>query len=66
MRDALKRDLKILCVESEASRLMNVFLCLVIRDIRDYANSHKNKRWQPYAIAVASVYIKELLIVIPA
>ena len=66
VRDALKRDMNILCVEMEAAGLMNTFPCLVIRGICDYADSHKNKRWQPYAAAVAAAYMKELLMVIPA
>jgi nucleoside phosphorylase len=65
VRDELKRDMKILCVEMEAAGLMNDFPCLVIRGICDYADSHKNKRWQSYAAAVASAYMKELLTVIP-
>jgi hypothetical protein len=32
----------------------------------DYADSHKNKRWQPYAAGTAAAYAKELLLVIPA
>jgi len=39
---------------------------LVIRGICDYADSHKNKRWQPYAAATAAAYAKELLSIIPA
>ena len=66
VRDELTRDIKILCVEIKAAGLINNFLCLVIRGICDYADSHKNKRWQPYAAAVASAYMKELLMVIPA
>jgi nucleoside phosphorylase len=65
-RDALKKDMHILCVEMEAAGLMNNFPCLVIRGICDYADSHKNKRWQPYAAAVAAAYMKELLLIIPA
>jgi nucleoside phosphorylase len=44
---------------------MDDFPCLVIRGICDYADSHKNKIWQPYAAAVAGAYAKELLFVIP-
>lgn len=44
---------------------MDSFPCLVIRGICDYADSHKNKIWQPYAAAVAAAYAKELLLVIP-
>jgi nucleoside phosphorylase len=45
--------------------MMDSFPCLVIRGICDYADSHKNKIWQPYAAATAAAYAKELLIVIP-
>jgi nucleoside phosphorylase len=65
-RDKLRTDLGILCVEMEAADLMDEFSCLVIRGICDYADSHKNKRWQPYAAATAAAYTKELLSIIPA
>ena len=45
---------------------MDDFPCLVIRRICDYADIHKDKRWQPYAAAVAAAYAKELLCVTPA
>jgi nucleoside phosphorylase len=64
-RDKLKREMKILCFEMEAAGLMDSFPCLVIRGICDYADSHKNKMWQPYAAATAAGYMKELLSVIP-
>jgi nucleoside phosphorylase len=44
---------------------MDSFRCLVIRGISDYADSHKNKMWYPYAAATAAAYAKELLLVIP-
>jgi nucleoside phosphorylase len=43
---------------------MDSFPCLVIRGICDYADSHKNKIWQPYAAATAAAFAKELLLVI--
>jgi nucleoside phosphorylase len=72
IRDGLQRDRlsselgNILCFEMEAAGLMNSFPCLVIRGICDYADSHKNKMWQPYAAATAAAYAKEILSVIPA
>ncbi|KAL4860374.1 hypothetical protein BDV12DRAFT_205144 [Aspergillus spectabilis] len=48
----------------EAAGLMDLFPCLVIQGICDYADSHKNKVWQPYAAATAACYAKELLQVI--
>ncbi|KAH7111344.1 nucleoside phosphorylase domain-containing protein, partial [Dendryphion nanum] len=66
MRDKLSRDLGgVLCFEMEAAGLMNSFPCLVIRGICDYADSHKNKMWQPYAAGTAAAYAKEVLSVIP-
>jgi nucleoside phosphorylase len=65
-RDKLRRDLGILCVEMEAAGLMDELSCLVIRGICDYADSHKNKKWQPYAAATAAAFAKELLSIIPA
>ena len=35
--------------------LINAFPCLVIRDICDYADSHKNDKWQGYATATATI-----------
>lgn len=69
MKDGLKRDSLaqqngILCFEMEAAGLMDNFPCLVIRGISDYADSHKNKHWQPYAAATAAAYAKELLSII--
>lgn len=64
-RDRIAKGLGALCFEMEAAGLMNDFPCLVIRGICDYADSHKNKNWQPYASAVAAAYAKELLYTIP-
>ena len=71
MRDGAERDRVsaelggVLCFEMEAAGLMNSFPCLVIRGICDYADSHKNKRWQPFAAGTAAAYAKELLLVMP-
>ncbi|KAB8576205.1 hypothetical protein FH972_025733 [Carpinus fangiana] len=61
-RDYWKEKEGILCFETEAAGLMDIFRCLVIRGICDYADSHKNKRWQSYAAAVAAAYAKDLLL----
>ncbi|KAH8799428.1 nucleoside phosphorylase domain-containing protein [Xylogone sp. PMI_703] len=71
MRDGTTRDKVsaelggVLCFEMEAAGLMNTYPCLVIRGICDYADSHKNKRWQSYAAATAAAYAKELLEIVP-
>jgi nucleoside phosphorylase len=66
-RDRLSLELGgVLCFETEAAGLMNSFPCVVIRGICDYADSHKNKRWLPYAVATAAACAKELLSFIPS
>ncbi|EXU97777.1 phosphorylase, AAA and WD40 domain protein [Metarhizium robertsii] len=54
-----------MCFEMEAAGLMDSFPCLVIRGICDYADSHKNDRWQRYAAATAAAFAKELLGYVP-
>jgi nucleoside phosphorylase len=72
MRDGATRDRislefgGVLCFEMEAAGLINSFPWLVIRGICDYADSHKNKKWQAYAAATAAAYAKEVLSVIPS
>ncbi|KAK4220464.1 nucleoside phosphorylase domain-containing protein, partial [Podospora fimiseda] len=73
VKDAATRDRIVanvgedcICFEMEAAGLMNNFPCLVIRGICDYADSHKNDRWQRYASATAAAYAKELLEYVPA
>ncbi|KAI7339299.1 hypothetical protein KC315_g1293 [Hortaea werneckii] len=63
-RDRIAREEGILAFEMEAAGLMDRFPCVVIRGVCDYADSHKNKRWQPYAAATAACYCKELLYVV--
>ncbi|EXK79482.1 hypothetical protein FOQG_15910 [Fusarium oxysporum f. sp. raphani 54005] len=66
-RDSLLEDTghQCLCVEMEAAGLMDRFPCLVIRGICDYADSHKNDRWQRYAAATAAAFAVELLEHVP-
>ena len=66
IKDSVTRDYwgkeGVLCFEMEAAGLMNSFHCLVIRGVCDYADSHKNQRWQRYAAATAAAYAKDLLL----
>jgi nucleoside phosphorylase len=65
IRDRIGTDLGAICLEMEAAGIMDTFPCVVIRGISDYADSHKNKRWQRYAAATAAAYAKELLHKVP-
>lgn len=66
MRDRIRDELGALCVDMEAAGLMDNFPCIVIRGICDYADTHKNKRWQRCAAASAAAYAKKLLYKVPA
>jgi nucleoside phosphorylase len=62
VRDFLRDDCGVLCVEMEAAGLINRFSYLIIRGICDYADSHKNDIWHKYAATTAAVYVKEFLL----
>ena len=64
-REKLQQERGIICFETEAAGLMDNFPSLVIRGICDYSDTHRNKKWQPYAAANSAAYAKELLGVIP-
>ena len=65
-REKLQKQMNVMCLEVEAAAFMDKFPCLIIRRICNYAATHKNKRWRPYAAAVAAACAKELLYIIPA
>ena len=52
------------CVEMEAAGVMDQTHCLVIRGIADYADSHKNQIWQPFAAATAAAFAREFLLTV--
>ncbi|KAL4940491.1 hypothetical protein BDV06DRAFT_224064 [Aspergillus oleicola] len=51
----------VLCYEMEAAGFIHEFPALVIRGISDYADSHKNDVWQPYAAGTAAWCAKAIL-----
>ncbi|KAI0405753.1 hypothetical protein F4802DRAFT_597021 [Xylaria palmicola] len=61
LRDGIARRHDVLCFEMEAAGPMTEYPSMVIRLISDYADSHKNGRWQRYAPATAAACAKELL-----
>ncbi len=48
----------------EAAGVVDQTRCLVIRGIADYADSHMNGIWQPYAAGTAAAFARELLLII--
>ncbi|KAF2998829.1 hypothetical protein E8E13_002423 [Curvularia kusanoi] len=66
-RDRLSEELGgLLCFEMEAAGIMNSCQCLVVRGIGNYADSHKNDMWQPYAASTAAACAKWVLSFVPA
>jgi nucleoside phosphorylase len=64
-RNELYEKHQVICFEMEAAGVMASHQALVIRGICDYADSHKNKKWQKYAAATAAAYATELLLTLP-
>ncbi|KAL2839018.1 hypothetical protein BJX68DRAFT_248278 [Aspergillus pseudodeflectus] len=66
MRSGQDRDLiamrdNVLAFEMEGVGVWDSLPCLVVKGVCDYADSHKNKRWQPYAAATGAACMKALL-----
>ncbi|CAI4212356.1 unnamed protein product [Parascedosporium putredinis] len=70
VKSATKRQMtvdkigQILCFEMEAAGIATEYPYIVIRGVSDYADSHKNDKWQMYAAATAAASAKELLLVL--
>ncbi|KAK2760647.1 pfs domain-containing protein [Colletotrichum kahawae] len=60
-RNELRDKYNIIGLEMEAAGTMNRIPVGVIRGVCDYADEHKNKKWQPYAAAMAAAYGKAVL-----
>ncbi|KAK6526022.1 hypothetical protein TWF281_011063 [Arthrobotrys megalospora] len=53
-RDELAREEGVIGFEMEGAGVWGTLPCVVIKGVCDYADSHKNKLWQPYAAATAA------------
>ena len=60
-RDRIAEEGQLAAFEMEGSGIWEVFPTIVIKSACDYADSHKNKKWQPYAAATAAAGLKALL-----
>ncbi|KAL4767945.1 nucleoside phosphorylase domain-containing protein [Aspergillus nidulans var. acristatus] len=71
IKDGVTRDMSsselggVLCFEMEAAGVANSMPCLVIRGVCDYADSHKNKAFQPFAAAAAAACARTTLLYLP-
>lgn len=60
-RDRIAKEGGVIGFEMESAGAWDHFPCLVIKSACDYADSHKNKEWQPYAAATAAACMKAFL-----
>jgi hypothetical protein len=60
-RDALAEKEGVIAFEMEGAGVWDNLPCIIIKGICDYADSHKNTRWQNYAAATAASCTKAFL-----
>ena len=60
-RDEYAQSRGIVAFEMEGAGVWNKFNSLIIKGVCDYSDSHKSKKWQHYAAAVAASVAKEVL-----
>jgi nucleoside phosphorylase len=60
-RDRIASDHDLVAFEMEGAGLWDEIPCIVVKGVCDYADSHKNKVWQPFAAATAASTTKALL-----
>jgi len=65
-RNRVQEEHEAICFEMEAAGVLEDSLCVVVRGICDYADSHKSKGWQNYAAVTAAACAKGLLSMLPA
>lgn len=60
-RDTIAKDENVIAFEMEGAGVWDQFPTVVIKGVCDYADSHKNKRWQKYAASTAAACVKAFL-----
>ncbi|EGX45685.1 hypothetical protein AOL_s00140g1 [Orbilia oligospora ATCC 24927] len=60
-RDRLAKSNNIIAFEMEGAGISEDIPCIVIKGVCDYADSHKNKKWQDFAAGTASSVLKAIL-----
>ncbi|THX26483.1 purine and uridine phosphorylase [Aureobasidium pullulans] len=60
-RDLIAQGDNIIAFEMEGAGVWDNLPCVIIKGVCDYADSHKNKRWQGYAAATAASAAKAFL-----
>nr|XP_036576344.1 ankyrin repeat protein [Colletotrichum truncatum]KAF6783069.1 ankyrin repeat protein [Colletotrichum truncatum] len=60
-RDSIAKEHSLIAFEMEATGAWDEVPCIVVKGVCDYADSHKNKKWQTFAAATAASTMKALL-----
>jgi hypothetical protein len=60
-RDRIAAEEDVIAFEMEGAGVWDNFPTVVIKSVCDYADSHKNKKWQAYAAATAAACAKAFL-----
>lgn len=60
-RDQIAKQFQVIAFEMEGAGLWDQIPSIVVKGVCDYADSHKNKIWQPYAAATAAAATKAIL-----
>ncbi|KAH6892554.1 nucleoside phosphorylase domain-containing protein [Thelonectria olida] len=60
-RDKIAEAAQVIAFEMEGAGVWDVFPCVVIKGVCDFADSRKNKEWQRYAAATAAACAKAFL-----
>ncbi|OCK89205.1 purine and uridine phosphorylase [Cenococcum geophilum 1.58] len=61
IRDAISERNGVIAFEMEGAGVWDNVPCVVIKGVCDYADCHKNKKWQNYAAATAAACMKAFL-----
>lgn len=60
-RDHLIKLDDVIGFEMEGAGVCNNILCIIIKRVCDYTDSHKNKAWQLYTVVTGAAAAKALL-----
>lgn len=60
-RDSIAKSEGVIAFEMEGAGICEDIPSVIIKGVCDYADSHKNKKWQPFAAATAACTVKAVL-----
>ncbi|KAI8626649.1 hypothetical protein F5Y19DRAFT_217031 [Xylariaceae sp. FL1651] len=60
-RDHIAAKEEVIAFEMEGAGVWEIFPCIIIKGVCDYADSHKNKKWQDLAAGTAAACMKAFL-----